>query len=160
MSRLHLPRIVIDTREQLPYEFSGYQTVRKKLDTGDYSLTGYEDRVAVERKTKEDAYGCVGASRARFKECLGRLGALYSPCIVIECSIESFAVPPTHTKIHPSQALGSYISWSAHYRIPVFWCPNRDWAEKVTVKFLEAFYRHHVVAGDQAMQLVAGADAP
>ena len=41
-------RAIIDTREQTPWtaEGLGMQTVRAKLDAGDYSVEGLEGRVA------------------------------------------------------------------------------------------------------------------
>ena len=49
-----LPVIIIDSREQIPYEFEGSQV--GTLKSGDYSLDGFQDRVAVERKSKADLY--------------------------------------------------------------------------------------------------------
>lgn len=138
-----LPRIVIDTREQKMFHLIGYETVIKKLDAGDYSLEGFEDKVAVERKNPSDAYGCVGSGRKRFTDCLERLAALDRAAIVIERSIEDFDQnPPARTKIDSRMAVGSYISWACKYRIPVFWCVNRAYAERVTVRFLAAYIKH------------------
>lgn len=137
-----LPAIVIDTREQLPFDFAGIPTTRGTLATGDYSISGLEHLVAVERKSKEDAYGCVGASRDRFTRCLGRLAAMDRACIVIECSLADFAVPPPRTRIDAAMAIGSFISWSCAYRIPVFWCGSRAFAERVTLRFLAAYAKH------------------
>ena len=138
-----LPAIIIDTREQSPFTFAGYETKVATLRTGDYSLEGFEDRVAVERKSKEDAYGCVGSGRRRFVECLERLAALDRAAIVIERSIENFdKEPPARTRIDSRMAVGSYISWSCKYRIPVFWCNNKAYAERVTVRFLAAYVKH------------------
>ena len=136
------PAVVIDTREQLPYKFGDLPTVVKKLGAGDYSLVGFEDRVAVERKEMSDAYACVGASRQRFEACLIRLGALHRAMIVIEASIEEFSKPPTRTVISSQQAINSYIAWSCTYRIPVLWMPNRAWAERATLKFLTSYVKH------------------
>lgn len=122
--------------------FPGFATKRHALETGDYSLEGHEARVSVERKSKEDAYGCVGASRRRFVECLQRLGNMHSGAIVIECGFDEFAVAPEYTRLHPAQAIGSFISWSQQYRIPIFWCPTREWAERTVVKWLASYLRH------------------
>lgn len=137
-----LPPIVIDNREQLPFTFNGYETIKGTLRTGDYSLVGFEDRVAVERKSKEDAYGCVGASRVRFVDCLQRLAELDRAAIVIECGLREFSTPPSRTRIDQRMAIGSFISWSCNYRIPVFWCDNRAYAERVTVRFLAAYVKY------------------
>lgn len=42
--------ILVDTREQTPWEFSHYSTAKQKLDTGDYTVSGLEDKLAIERK--------------------------------------------------------------------------------------------------------------
>lgn len=150
-SSLVLPRIVIDTREQTPFPLVDYVTVVSGLRTGDYSLEGYEDHVAVERKSKSDAYGCVGGSRERFEGCLVRLSALDRACIVIECGLSDFAIPPIRTKVDARMAVGSYISWSVQYGLPVFWCDTREYAERVTVRFLAGWMKHRsglIVKGD------------
>lgn len=142
MARLpSLPAIVVDTREQRPYEFAGLQTKRACLPAGDYSLDGH-DSCAVERKSKNDAWGCVGQSRVRFINCLSRLAGLQSPAIVIECSLDDFCNPPSRTRLSAAQGVGAFISWSQEYRIPVFWCPNRAYAERVTLRWLQAYWRH------------------
>ncbi len=51
-------RIVIDSREQQPYTFA-CEVVKAKLDAGDYSVVGFEQRVAVERKSLRDFVGTV-----------------------------------------------------------------------------------------------------
>jgi ERCC4-type nuclease len=138
-----LPTIIIDTREQTPFTLAGYETKIATLRTGDYSLEGYEDKVAVERKSVSDAYGCVGSNRRRFVECLERLADMHRAAIVIERGIEEFATnPPARTRVDSRMAVGSYISWSCKYRIPVFWCHNRLYAERITVRFLMAYLKH------------------
>ena len=51
-------RIIIDTREQEEYSFSCSST-KKKLAAGDYSIEGFENRVAVERKSLDDFVNTV-----------------------------------------------------------------------------------------------------
>ena len=63
--------VAIDTREQKPYRFARSEV--KTLASGDYSIVGLEDRIAIERKTKEDAYSSLGQGRARFERELQRL---------------------------------------------------------------------------------------
>jgi len=105
--------------------------------------------VAVERKSKEDAWGCVGAGRKRFEACMGRLGAMESALVVIECGLPEFQVRPPHVKfVTAGTAVGSYISWMCQYRVPVVWCGGREYAERVTVRFLGAFLKHRAGRGD------------
>lgn len=142
--------IVIDTREPYPYALDGCEVRRAKLDAGDYSLLGHETRVAVERKTKGDAWACVAGERRRFVRCLERLTLIAHPAVVIECSLAAFACPPTYVqRVRPATAVGSFISWSCRYRIPIFWCESRDYAERVTLRFLAAYWKHIANGGTQ-----------
>lgn len=137
--------LIVDTREpiRLAYKFSGFDVERAKLDTGDYSIKGLEHVVTVERKTKEDAWNCVAGSRKRFEQCLLRLAKLDRAAIVIECSLDEFAVPPSQIqRVTPATAVGSYISWACQYGLPVFWCGNKMNAERVTLRFLAAHFKH------------------
>lgn len=145
-----MPRIAIDTREQLRYMFDGHESFRTTLQTGDYSLEGYETRLAVERKNHNDAWGCVAAGRARFERCMERLSLLDRSAVVIECSMAEFVVPPAQVKrVNAATAMGSYISWSTKYRVPVFFAENRQWGERVTLRILAAYYKHIAMRENQ-----------
>jgi ERCC4-type nuclease len=82
-------KIVVDTREQKPFVFRKSKTVegvvRKKLDVGDYSIEGYEDKIAFERKSALDLCGTAGKGHARFKRELERSKKLEYFGIVVEC---------------------------------------------------------------------------
>ena len=154
MSTEKLPpfTLVIDTREQDGYDFTGLASVRAGLATGDYSLVGFESRVAVERKNKSDAWGCVAGERPRFERCLERLAALERAAIVIECDLRDFCDRPSYIqRVTPATAVGSYVSWSCKYRIPVFWCDTKAYAERITVRFLVAFLKHVASASETSV---------
>lgn len=62
-------KIIVDTREQSPLEFTNFDTVQAKLDEGDYALD--DDRVThkcrIERKSMGDLYGTISrAGHERF----------------------------------------------------------------------------------------------
>ena len=101
--------VIIDSREQHPYEFE--KSVTKKLETGDYSLQGFETEVCVERKTKSDAYGTIGRGRSRFIKELERMTELKYSAIVIESSLSSFLEPPSFSQLNPKSAIMSLIVW-------------------------------------------------
>ena len=103
--------IAIDTREQRPYEFPG--AVVMTLPTGDYSIVGLEHRVAIERKSKADAYGSLGQGRARFRRECERLAALDYAAIVVEDTVPGFLRRPAHSKMNPRSAIGSLLAWSS-----------------------------------------------
>jgi ERCC4-type nuclease len=143
MKELVLPRIAVDTREQYRYIFPDHESYRTTLATGDYSLEGFTNVLAVERKNHADAWAMLTDSRKRFERCLERMSQLDRAAIVIECSMADFCVPPPQVKrVNAATAAGSYISWSTKYRIPVFFAENRQWAERVTLRILAAYYKH------------------
>lgn len=135
------PVIVIDTREQRPYEYPGAEV--KTLPTGDYSLVGLEDRIAIERKTKTDAYGSLGRGRARFRREVERLAELDYAAIVVEATVPGFLCRPSHSLMNPRAAIGSLLAWSVRYRVPVFFAGDRDHAQALTRKLLENFHKYH-----------------
>lgn len=129
--------------------FDGYESTRATLPTGDYSLLGYENLIAVERKNHSDAWGCVASERKRFERCLDRLSQLDRSAIVIESSMAEFVIaPPQIKRVNAATAIGSYISWSTKYRVPVFFAENRQWGERVTLRILAAYYKHVANKGE------------
>src|SRR4051794_5316741 len=90
--------VIVDTREQAPYEFlrpikltrSHYRkllTSRGALHTGDYSLAGLESRVAIERKSLGDLFGTLGRGRKRFEAELTRFESFEFAGLVIEAEL-------------------------------------------------------------------------
>lgn len=123
------PTIIIDTREQLPYEFpEDVNTQVATLATGDYSVMGYTPFIAVERKSWADFYGCLTGGRDRFERCLERLSQMRYPVVVIEASIADFDKPFFYrdkrgricaSQLPPSVAKKTLIAWEWRYRVPI-----------------------------------------
>lgn len=135
--------VAIDTREQTPFPMLGIATMRKTLKTGDYSIIGLEDRVTVERKSYSDAWGSMSEGRARFERCVKRMAAMDRAAIVIECSLSALACAPSYIqRVTPASVVGGLISWSAQYAIPIFFCDTREYAERITLRFLASYWKH------------------
>lgn len=132
--------IVIDSREQQPYEFTG--AVVGCLASGDYSIVGYENRVAIERKSLADAYGSLGRGRERFERELQRLAKLDYAAIVIESTLEEFLTSPAFSQMNPKAAVNSILAWSVKYRVCVFFAGSRPLAKALTYRLLEKFLRY------------------
>jgi hypothetical protein len=137
-------RIVIDTREQLPLTFqseryTGTVTEPGALDTGDYSLAGLTDRVAVERKSLADLVACLGKERERFERELQRAAALDAFCVVVESSWADLASGQYRSQLNPHSACQSVLAFSCRYRIPFLFAGSRAAAEYVTWGFLRQY---------------------
>ena len=133
--------IAVDSREQKPYLFPGCQV--KTLKTGDYSIVGLEHQIALERKTKEDAYASLGRSRARFERELERLSKLDYAAVVIESSLPEFLHPPPFTRLSPRAAIGSLIAWAVKYQVGMFFAGDRCHGQALTRQLLEKYWRYY-----------------
>ena len=136
--------ILVDTREQLPYLFEDYNCIieRKGLKTGDYSISGLEDKVAVERKTKADLYNSLGKGRKRFKKEFERLSGFKYAALVIEAGIREVLNPPARSKMNPASVFESLVSWSMKYGVYVYFGDDRYFSEKLVYSILEKFRRY------------------
>ena len=135
--------IVVDTREIEPYSFDPERVaaVRRALPAGDYSLEGFEDRVAVERKTLEDFVSTVIRARKRFRRELLRLREYETACIVVEASLADVLAVRYRAGVHPNAVLGAVVSIVIDYGVPVFFCSDRQVARLFTECYLLRFHR-------------------
>lgn len=144
--------VVVDSREQREWPMEGIAKVRRKLACGDYSAVGYEDRIAFERKSKNDLWQCVAGERARFERCLERLAQLDRAAVIIECSLVDFALRPAQVqRVSVATAVGSCLSWMVQYNIPFIWADNREFAERVMLRMLASYIKHRGEANEEVL---------
>jgi DNA excision repair protein ERCC-4 len=138
--------IITDTREQAPYSFDPRlaATVRRALPAGDYSVEGLEERVAVERKSLDDFVSTVIHGRERFRNELRKLADYRAACVVVEAGVLDVLLHRYRGDAHPNAVLGSALSIILDFRIPVFFCSNRQAAcQFVQAYLLAAHARWH-----------------
>lgn len=137
--------ILVDSREQAPFSFSRFEDVtieRAGLPTGDYSLPGFEDRAAIERKELDDLIACLmGSNRERFEKELTRLSRYDLAAVVVEAGMEDVSRGRYRSNMKPHSALQSIIAFQVRYRVPFVWCGNRAGAEYVTHSLLSKYLR-------------------
>lgn len=135
--------IIVDTREQKPYEFETYPvtTIRNGLITGDYSIEGYEDRIAVERKSKSDLFQSLGSGRKRFEREFERLAEFEYAALVIEDTWEGLRTPPERTLMNYKSVMNSLVSWGIKYKVQVFPVGSRRLAECMIYRIFEKYLR-------------------
>lgn len=96
--------VIKDTREQDGYYFSAFNTcagmIEHKLDTGDYTIQGLEDKICVERK------GCVeelavnlGQKKYAFLNEIDRMKVFPHKFLILEFSLEDLLKFPDETRI-------------------------------------------------------------
>ncbi len=117
--------IKIDSREQQPYSFDGPVEVGA-LSTGDYSICGLENHVAIERKTLDDLIGCLTQGRERFERELHRGRALDYFAVVVETSLSAIANGRYRSKMLPKSAIQSLLTFSIRYISCLFSFVSRE----------------------------------
>ena len=91
--------ILIDNREKQPWTFrdirekhpdADFQTRLTRIHTGDYTLEGFEDRIAIERKSPRDVYITLQQNFNRFNEEFERMNNMEAAWIVVETPLSKY----------------------------------------------------------------------
>lgn len=137
-------QIIADTREQAPYTFNRYpvDVIPGTLTAGDYSVPGFTDEVAIERKELSDLMGCLTHDRERFMRELDRLRGYQSAALLVEAPFALIKAGRYRSHIKPDAAVQSILSIMQRYRMPVFFVADRTEGESFVFHFLRHFLRH------------------
>ena len=136
-----LPPIVVDSREQTPFQFpADVVTEPGTLASGDYSLEGLTDLVAIERKSLPDLCACIGRERARFKRSLHRLQAYRCRAVIIEAELSAVMAGNYRSKIAPAAIIGSISKWLVRYQTPFLFAGDHGAA--ICYSILKNFHTH------------------
>ena len=143
--------IIVDSREQTPFFMHDLYNDRitkttKALKAGDYSIAGFEDVVAIERKSLGDLYHSFTHERPRFEREIQRLSDYEFSAVVIEASYNEISNPAEHRRFwqsnaNPASIVQSILSWSVKYPTKWFWLKDRQNAEAVCFDLLRHFWR-------------------
>ena len=144
--------IIVDTREQMPWEFGHHTTSRHKLDTGDYSIIGFEDVLAIERKRSVSEIA-TNLTESRFPDVLKRLSLIKHPFIICEFTLDEIYRFPEGSDIPQSKRdklriSGKYIvkrllEIQMDYNIPIYFCEDHDLAERFAVSIMKRIYERY-----------------
>jgi len=148
--------VIIDTREQSPFSFSGIKergsflvvrTSIETLQTGDYSILGFKDQVSIERKSKEDLYQTLTHGRERFVREFERLTKLTFAAVIVEASLGSVSTdPPVFSGVRPKSIYRSVLAFQVRFpNVQWIFCDDRRFAEITTFRLLERFHQDHNV---------------
>lgn len=148
--------IICDTREQLAFDFEGFEAdaaqgggpllipVRRgTLKSGDYSLEGFENLVATERKSISDLFNTIAQGRDRFEAELERLNVMKFAAVVVEADWNTILNnPPVRSQLPPRIVFRSVLAWQQRYPNCHWWfMPSRRLAEVATFRILERFLK-------------------
>jgi len=141
---LYILHLIVDSREQAPYTFSGdkYPDLSVEtgtLQTGDYSLSGLTDMVAIERKSLDDLAGSLTTGRERFKRELARSKGLDFFSLVIEADMDQVARHEYRSQMKPKALIQSLFAFQVRYDLNVIWAGSRERGEYATYSLLQKY---------------------
>lgn len=140
-------RLLVDTREQTPYRFDRYgvEIIRAALPAGDYSLPGFEDRAAIERKgSLDELVLCLSSDRGRFERELQRAATLDFFAVVIEGSFTDLMAGRFRSKMTVNAVVETVAAFTVRYRTAFLFCGGRAQAERMTFSLLSKFEREQM----------------
>jgi ERCC4-type nuclease len=142
-------KVIIDTREQQPWEFERVVAEHKKLDTGDYSVEGLEDILCIERK-KSVSEIANNITEKRFKDVIDRMKTFPHAFLILEFDLEDIlnypigSNVPKHMwnkiKISPGFILKNLLELQILYNIKVLFCGCPSNASKIAITLMKKVY--------------------
>ncbi len=141
----------VDTREQDPLflnsdlECEGSLIIQiMKLDHGDYSVRGFEDKFVIERKQMSDFYSYIGKERKRtikkmekFRDII-RAGGFVM--LAIECSEAEIMSGNIFSTLTPEVARGAINSFRIRYGVHIYYNKERKMLERAVLDACIKFY--------------------
>lgn len=170
--------ILVDKAEKAPWSFADIRsrscidkdmrlyvprTERRYLGVGmgDYSIDGFQDRIAIERKSVADFQGTLLGwpkeaeteagnvteihRRGRFKSELRRLQAMHCRAVIVEAPLHECLNSCPQWGVRTAEEngkylYGTYLSWSQQFRVPWYFCADRRMAEVTCLRIMEQFW--------------------
>jgi len=145
-------QIIIDTREQQPWEFNKMEKTVSKLDTGDYSLKGLEDIFCIERKGSVSEFA-NNITEKRFKDVVDRLSRVKHAFLLLEFNLEDILIYPVGSsvpkrmwsklRISPKFILKHINELQLLHNVKVLFCGDASNAEKMALSLMRKVYEYY-----------------
>jgi hypothetical protein len=142
--------IIVDTREQKPWSFSTQATANHKLDTGDYSIHGLENLLAIERK-RNVAEVANNITEKRFVDVVDRLSKMKYSFILLEFDMEDVMRYPIGSdiprrlwnkiRISPAFIIKHLVDLQIEHNIKILFCGNSKNAEQIALSLMRKVYK-------------------
>ncbi len=149
-TQLKTPRLVIlvDTREQSPFDFSRFEgwfagIEKRPLKVGDYSVAGLEDVCAVERKDLSDLIHSLTAERSVFVNRLRLMSRYPHRLLVITAALSQVKSSYPHGGANPNHITQSLIAVLAGLQVPFLCVDTHELGEELVASYLYQIHLYH-----------------
>ncbi len=136
-----LPVILVDTREQNPFDFSRFDgwfagIEKRALKLGDYSIAGLEDHCVVERKDLADLVHSLTTERSVFIDRLRLMSHYPHRLLVITAALSEVKSPSIYIGGSPNRITQSLIAILAGLGIPFLCSETHELGEEIVASYL------------------------
>ena len=149
-TQLKAPRgvVLVDTREQMPFDFSPFTAwfsgiEKRALALGDYSVVGLEEACVVERKDLDDLIHSFTAERSVFVDRLRRMISYPHRLLVITATLSQIKSPYPHSWTNLNRIVQSLIALLAGLRVPFVTTENHELGEEIVASYLYQVHLYH-----------------
>jgi ERCC4-type nuclease len=142
------PTVLVDTREQNPFNFSRFDgwfagVEKKALKLGDYSLAGLEELCIVERKDLPDLVHSFTAERPAFISRLRRMSTYPQRLLVITAPLSTVKSSYPFSNANPNRILQSLVAMLAGWNVPFVCTETHELGEEIVASYLYQVHLYH-----------------
>jgi ERCC4-type nuclease len=149
-TQLKAPRatILVDTREQNPFDFSRFEgwfagVEKKALKLGDYAIAGLEDVCVVERKDLADLVHSMTVTRSAFVNRLKLMSGYPHRLLLITASLTQVKSPYPYAAGDPNRVFQSLIALLAGISVPFLCTDTHELGEEAVASYLYQVHLYH-----------------
>ena len=142
------PTVLVDTREQNPFNFSRFGgwfagVEMKALKLGDYSIAGLEELCVVERKDLSDLVHFFTAQRPACISRLRRMSTYPQRLLVITAPLSTVKSAYPFSNANPNRILQSLVAMLAGWNVPFVCTETHELGEEIVASYLYQVHLYH-----------------
>jgi ERCC4-type nuclease len=149
-TQLQTPRttLLVDTREQSPFNFSRFKgwfagVEQKALQLGDYSIAGLEDACVVERKSLSDLVHSCTVKRTAFINRLQLMARYPHRLLVVTSTVSQIKSPYAHASVDPNRTTQFLVAMLAGLQVPFVCSETHELGEELVGSYLYHVHLYH-----------------
>lgn len=141
--------IIVDTREQQPWVFPDHTVAVSKLDTGDYSLHGFEHLLCIERKKSSGEFA-NNIVEKRYDDWTRRMSFFKYKFLLFEFTLDDIYTFPQNsgipkymwdkTRISSKFIIKKITELQIYHDIHVLFCGSQQSAQKIAEAIMYKVY--------------------
>jgi len=164
-TQLRTPRpvILVDSREQTPFDFSRFEgwfegIEKRALKVGDYSVAGLEDHCAVERKNLADLIHSLTTERSVFVRRMRLMSRYPNRLLIVTAALSEVKSSRTWVSANPNRVTQSLIAVLAGLQVPFLCSETHELGEELVASYLYQVHLYHWLESNDYGRFLADND--